>query len=253
MSFDPNKPSSCENYSTQPTTCNPCVIPGTPLWDLFQQEGNCEAALFESLVDEFTNIAGFPIKYFISLANMDTLYGEDATNDYAEPITTKLIYEPTEEASIIESFGFRGDDVIQYAMIPKLTLNQALGPMFYTYHPSGDIVQPYVGDIITTTWNNRNYEIVDIGSEERIFQGTKPMWELILRPYRYGSESKKAKEIHMPDNIDEIEIIDEEMEDTPGVEDRDYPTVKYGDNSWIEDESNDIDPYDDVDKGIFGL
>jgi len=243
----------CGDYNKQPVSCNPCVIPGTPLWNLFSQEQNCEAELFQSLLDEFTMIAGFPIKYYISLSNMDQLYGEDATNDYAPPIDTKLVYEPTEEASILDSFGFRGDDVIQYAMIPKITLHQHLGSTFYTYHPSGNIVQPFVGDVITTTWNHRNYEIVDIGSEERIFQGQKHIWELILRPYRFASEGKKAREIHHTDNTDEIEIIEDEMEEGPGVEERDYPSIKYGDNTWIEDESDDIDDYDDVDKGIFGL
>jgi len=243
----------CGNYNKQPVSCNPCIIPGTPLWNLFSQEDNCEEALFESLIDEFTMISGFPIKYYVSLANMDQLFGEDATNDYASPIETKLVYEPTEESSMLNSFGFSGDDIIQYAMIPKITLSQHLGNTFFTYHTSGEIVQPYVGDVITTLWNARNYEIVDIGSEERIFQGKKHIWELILRPYRFASESQKAREIHHTDNTDEIEIIEDEMEETPEIEERDYPEVKHGDNAWLEDESDDIDDYQDVDKGIFGL
>jgi len=241
------------NYLNQTTTCNPCSLPGTPLWNLFAQEGNCEAALFNSVIEEFVDIAGFPIKYWISVTNLDPLWGEDAVGTYLEPIMTKLIYEPTEEASIIESFGFRGDDVIQYAMIPKIKFIRDIGPSFLTYHPSGDLIQPFVGDVITTLWNNRNYEIVDLGSEERIFQGQKHIWELILRPFSFSNESKKAREIHMPNNIDDLEIIENEMEEGPGIEEKEYPKVKFGDNSWVEDESNDIDTYSDVDKSIFGL
>lgn len=243
----------CGDYNKQPTTCNPCIIPGTPLWNLFSQEQNCEQVLFESLIEEFTNIAGFPVEYRISLANMDNLFGEDANTDYTEPITTKLMYEPTEEASIVEAFGFRGDDVLQYAMIPKIMFTKDVGQLFNTVHTSGTLVQPVVGDIITTLWNSRNYEIVDVGSEEKIFMGKKHIWELILRPYRFSNESKKAREIHMPDNVDELEIIENEMEDTPTPKEKIYPEVKIGDNLWIENESNNIDDYSDVDKSIFGL
>lgn len=243
----------CGNYNQGPTTCNPCVIPGTPLWNLFSQEQNCEAMLFSSLIEEFTDIAGFPVQYRISLANMDTLFGEDATNDFTDPVMTKLVYEPTEEASIIESFGFRGDDSIQYAMIPKIMFTRDVGSLFSTHHTSASIIQPFVGDVITTLWNNRNYKIVDLGSEERVFMGQKHIWELILRPFTFSNESKKAREIHMPKNIDNIEIIEEEMEDTPAPTTKKYPEVKFGDNVWVENESDDIDPYSDVDKSIFGL
>lgn len=241
------------DYTSQITTCNPCVLPGTPLWNLFNQEGNCEAQLFASLIEEFTDIAGFPVKYWISVTNLDPLFGEDAVGSYLPAANSKLIYEPTEEASIVEAFGFRGDDVLQYAMIPKIMFIRDIGPSFLTHRPSGSI-QPYIGDVITTLWNNRNYQIVDVGSEEKIFMGQKHIWELILRPYSFSNESTSARDIHMNEgNIDEIEIIEEEMEEGPGIEEKKYPTIKYGDNSWIEGESDTIDPYSDVDASIFGL
>ena len=241
------------NYTSQITTCNPCVIPGTPLWNLFSQDGNCEAQLFASLIEEFTDIAGFPIKYWISTNNADFLFGEDATGGFLPAATSKLIYEPTEEASIVEAFGFRGDDLLQYCMMPKIMFIRDIGPSFLTYRPSGSI-QPFIGDVITTLWNSRNYEIVDVGSEEKIFMGKKHIWELILRPFNFSNECTSARDIHMNQgNIDDLEIIESEMEEGPGIEEKKYPTIKYGDNSWIEDESNDIDPYADVDKSIFGL
>ena len=231
--------------------CTTCITQGTPLWDLFSQEDNCEHNLFQSLIEEFVNIAGYPIQYHMSIVNMDTLFGEDGRTDYYEPLPSKLIYEPTEESAIIESFGFRGDDVLQYAMIPKIKFIKDIGTSFQTLHPSADIIQPLVGDVITTLWNNRNYEIVDVGSEERIFMGKKHIWEMILRPFRFSSESERASEIHMEGNIDELEIIEDEMDET--ITEKPYPSVKYGDNTWIEEESDDIDSYGDVDETIFGL
>ena len=44
------------------TACNNCVIPGTPLWSLLDGSDNCEVALFESLVVEFTDISGWAVK-----------------------------------------------------------------------------------------------------------------------------------------------------------------------------------------------
>ena len=235
------------------TACNNCVIPGTPLWNLMDQEDNCEQALFESLVEEFTDIAGWPVKWWKSLANMDTLYGEDANNDFAEPVETKLVYEPTEENSIIDAFGFKPDEMIQFALIPKVTFLRDCSDTFSTYEPSGNHIQPLIGDVITTIWNNRNYEIVDLGAEEHIFQGSKPIWSLILRPFRFSEQSDKAREIHLPPNEDDLQIIEDEMDDEPGIDDQKYPEIKFGDNSWIEDESDDVDDYEDVDKNIFGL
>lgn len=218
-------------------------------WNLFDQENNNEQQMFSDLLVEFTDIGGFPIKYYISLAKMDRLFGEDPSNDYAEPVTTKLVYEPTDETSILDSFGFQGNDTIQYAMISKQMFERDIGPTFLTYSPSATI-QPMVGDVITTLWNSRNYEIVDLGSEEKIFQGKKHIWEFILRPFRFSNESTKSKEIHLTDNVDDIQIIEDEN-DGNGV--NEYPEVKLGDNEWVENESDTIDNYNDVDKKIFGL
>jgi len=243
---------SQEQIDAMKTACNNCVIPGSPVWDLFNRDG-CELQLYESLVEEFTDIAGWKVKWWKSLANMDTLYGESANNDFAEPVETRLVYQPTEENSIIDAFGFKSDDVIQFALIPRTTFSRDCGTTFSTYEPSGNIIQPLIGDVITTMWNNRNYEIVDIGGEENIFQGEKPIWSLIMRPFRFSEQSKKAQEIYLPPNEDDITIIENEMEDEPGIDKKDYISDKFGDNTWVENESNDTDNYDDVDQSIFGL
>jgi hypothetical protein len=57
--------------------------------------------------------------------------------------------------------------------------------------------------------------------------------------------------LHLTDNIDEIEIIENELDED--ITDKIYPEIKLGDNDWIQDESEEIDDYDDVDKSIFGL
>jgi len=227
--------------------CNTCGTSATPEWDLFDQSEDCEAKLFSSVVSEFTNIAGFPIKYYKSLANMDQIFGEDPINNYTDPVEFKLIYEPTDETGVIQSFGFSSMDMVQYAQVPKQIFSGALSDIFETYHISGDCIQPHVGDVITTLWNQRNYEIVDIGSEDAIFMGQKHIWQLILKPFRFSEQSEKSKDIYLNTNIDSIEIIEEEMENDSHISD------EYGDNEIIEDESDEIDDYKDVDESFFGM
>ena len=366
--------------------CPPDCLKGTPLWSLYDiTDNNPEFCLFESVVGEYTDIAGFEVLYYRAKSKMDRLYGEDSNQDYYEPVKTKLSYEPTEEPNVIDAFGIRSDETLEYSLIPKTTFNRDVGGVIEGvpatisnafggsgYRSSkmvltsggtgtglyvdinatngvvdnikinkfnngygyvvGDVIQiedgdmnstfqiasittseiqPMAGDVIKTLWNNRNYEIVDIGAEQSIFMARKLIWEFILRPYRFSEQSLIAEEIHRsevvynqihihPDGeyVDIIYSNGSEMVDIPintldidisgldcgstykqntdgsfdllspdiDVED-DYvphPTYhetgkpeenkfveSYGDNSWIEVESNKIDNYDDLDDMMF--
>lgn len=168
----------------------PSCFTGTPLWQLYDiTDNNPEFCLYESVVSEFTDIAGFPVLYYRAKSNLDRLYGEDANQDYYQPIKTKLIYEPSEEPNIIDGLGIRSDETLEYASIPKALFLRDIGL-------GNTSIQPMAGDVIKTMWNNRNYEIVDLGAEQNIFMAKKLIWEFILRPFRFSEQSAKSEEIH---------------------------------------------------------
>ena len=73
----------------------PDAMKQTPLWQLYDISGdNPEFCLFESIIDEFAQVGGFPIEYYISVPNQDRLYGEDPNNGLWGPFLVKFVYEP---------------------------------------------------------------------------------------------------------------------------------------------------------------
>jgi hypothetical protein len=106
-------------------TCPPNCIEGTPLWELYDiTDENPEFCLYESIMTEYVDIAGFPVMYYRAKSKMDRLYGEDSNQDFYEPVRTKLYYEPTEETNIIDMFGIRSDETLEYTLIPKATFSR---------------------------------------------------------------------------------------------------------------------------------
>lgn len=199
-----------------------------PKWELYDIHGNPEHELFNSTVVEFTDIAGIVIEYYIrdQSIEMDRLYGETTETAYLSPKTTKLIYELTEEVSMTNTFGIVSEEMIQYGFIPKTTFSRDVSASY----------DPKPGDVVKILWNNRAYEIVDVGEEAHIFQLKKMIWELVLRPYRVSSTSDSAN------------VISSDLDSTLT-----QPLTAYGDNEWIEEESDKIDEYSDVDESVYGF
>jgi len=107
--------------------------------------------------------------------------------------------------------------------------------------------KPMVGDVIKTLWNNRNYEIVDIGSEQKIFQGRKNIWEFVCKPFRYSAGDETAENIAIEDPGGAEELGNTDI-DQDNLE-------EYGDNDAIEEESDKIYDHKDhqsVDQKIYG-
>lgn len=200
-----------------------------PKWDLHDLVDNIEHDLYNSLIVEYNDIQGIKIDYYIfdhESADMDTLYGEATDMSFGGPYRTKMTYDPTEEPNVFQSFGISSDEMIQFAFIPKTTFSRDVSSS----------VEPKVGDIIQTIWNERTYEVVDIRAETSMFQLKKQTWNLILRPYRYSKESDSAKSL--------LKSPDSMMTD---------PLSAYGDNKWIEEKSDEIESYEDVDESIYGF
>lgn len=106
-------------------SCPPNCISGTPLWSLYDvTDENPEFCLYESIMQEYVDIAGFPVLYYRAKSKMDRLYGEDSNQDYYAPVKTKLYYEPTNEPNVIDMFGIRSDETLEYTLIPKATFTR---------------------------------------------------------------------------------------------------------------------------------
>ena len=202
-----------------------------PKWQLYDiEDTNPEYELFDSTIVEFTDISGIIIQYFIrkETVSMDQLYGESTNTEYYDPLNTKIIYEVTEETTIINSFGISSEDMIQYAFMPKTTYTRDIRN---TYD-----INPKPGDVIKTLWNNRAYEIADVGEEAHIFQLRKLIYEFILKPFRFSEQSESAKvPLKSPDST------------------YTSPITGYGDNEYVEEESDDVDTYGDVDTSVYGF
>jgi len=209
-------------------------------WELYNIASNVEQDLFKGYISEFTDIAGIKIEYYIRDENivMDDLYGESTNTRYLAPLETKVIYDPTEEATMTTGFGIHSEEQIQFALIPKFTFTRDVSA---GYHPKP-------GDVIKTIWNNRAYEIADVGEEQHIFQLNKPIWEFILKPFRFSDQSQS-----IGDNIvgpDDISTFNSDPTPELDPDTTTQPLTAYGDNEFIEEESDEILDYD---NSVYGF
>lgn len=239
-----------------PPICNILDTNNVPAWNLYDtMPCNPEHAFFESTIVEYNDIQGFPIEIKVLLTTDERLWGEDPNSRLSDPITTKATFEPSEETSILNMWGIVADDTMQYIIIPKATYLRDMAWLYAnTPELSGRAVQPMVGDVIKTIFNNRNYEVTDVGSEQAIFQGKKFAWELIVKPFRYSEQSDEHRETHMGLYDDPFETL---VPDPTGgtVPQNNYAKDRFGDNTFIETESESIDDYRDIDpdKASFGF
>lgn len=219
-----------------------CVPTGWSMYDLDNNEHN----LFESSLCEITDISGFPLEYRLLLPEDDWLWGEDPNSKLSYPSYTKGIYAPETETNLLDMFGLSSDDTLQYVSIPKAIFNRDLTMLYTdTLGPSA-FVQPRVGDIIKTIWNDRNYEVVNISEEENIFLAKKFVWDMIVKPFRFSEQSDSHREVHTGLPNDPFESI------IPGpsgdVIQNNYATEMFGDNNDIDAESDAIYEHEDDNK-----
>jgi len=229
-----------------------------PKWDLHHLRHNPEHDFFMGVIVEYTDISGIECFYYIRDESVpkDWLYGESDRTRYLEPKKTRLIYEPTEESTLTTGFGINSEEVIQFASIPKLTFSRDV---------SGGGYHPKPGDAIITLWNDRAYEIADVGEEEKIFQLKKMVWGFVLRPYRFSEESESAERISRFNRLPSPHLNTDRDVGTSHPHNTTIPhtdtgtlttpLTAYGDNEEIEEESEEIFDYDkniDIDTSIYG-
>jgi hypothetical protein len=215
------------------------IKPKWSLHDLPVGTQNREHDLYESLIVEFTDIAGIEMDYYMredDRVSIDTLYGEPLHQHvvYRTAARSKLLYEVTEEPTLTSPFGINSEDIVQYAAMPKFTFSRDV---------SGGGYHPKPGDVMVTVWNDRAYEVVDVHEEESIFQLKKLAWGFILRPYRFSEQSQDAEDIARFTR-DPSDALDASTLTTP--------LSAFGNNEYIETESDAIDDFDDIDTSIYG-
>lgn len=209
-----------------------------PQWSLIEPsdviDDTFEVQVFDSVISEFNDIAGFPIDYYVLETGKteDKLYGEDPMAKFSMPNRSKVLYEPTEENNILNIFGFSSDDTIQYAQMSKSIFSRDISDSF----------KPKIGDVIHTLWNNNKYEIVDIGGEQKIFKAHKMVWEFILKPYRFGYENNNTQDI--------FTAISDEMPEVNDIFDESFAAKTYSDNALVDTKSDQLS--DDIDTTFYG-
>jgi len=200
-----------------------------PKWELYNiSDSNIEHDLFDSAIVEYNDISGAKINYYIRNEDieMDQLYGESTNTAYLDARESKMVYDVTEETTMTDPFGIVSIDQIQYAWMPKSTFIRDISATY----------QPKPGDVIQTVWNQKSYEMVDVPAEGSIFQLKKMVWEFLLKPYRFSDQSSSAEDISYD--------LDNTLSE---------PLTAFGENQWIDDASDDIDAYSDVDSSIYGF
>jgi hypothetical protein len=211
-----------------------------PTWSLYDIRDNPEWELARSMVMEYTDITGIEVLYYQrnhSIAEYDVVYGEDNMVGFAPPKTTKIIYEVGEEPNLWSNFGMMGGDVI-IAHIPQGTFSRDVS--------AGINIIPNIGDAVYLPWypaEGRLFEVAHVDDDDKIFQLSKLIWLLILKPFRYSAQSTSVDDMHShvdPDGVTQTLL------DLP-------PSASYGDNADINTESPVIDDYADVDKTVYGF
>ena len=208
---------------------------GSNEWELYDVASNTEQDLFKQYIVEFNDIAGIKIYYYIRDETIarDTLYGESTNTSYLNPYETKMVYDPTEEPTMTTGFGIHSEEQIQYALMPKFTFTRDVSA---GYHPKP-------GDVIKTIWNDRAYEIADVNEEEHIFNLKKHIWAFILKPFRFSDQSQ-SDAVAGTTGPDDITPFNRDPSPELDPDTTSQPLTAYGDNEYIEDESDEILDYD---------
>lgn len=155
-----------------------------PKWNMYKLQNNPEFDLYENVVVEYNDIVGLEVAYYeldIIDPTVDDFKGKHPMSAYKEPKSTKVSYTPGDEDKIIESFGMTADDIITYLYIPVYTFTRDI-------NFDGE---PKPGDVLKASWNGNSYQIVDVTSEDHVFQFSKLVYELKCRPYRVQAQEEE--------------------------------------------------------------
>ena len=196
---------------------------------------NPEYQLAENIAAEFTDISGIKCIWHQKDLSItpDYLYGETQDIEYLEGKPTKILYEVGEIQTIYSMFGMVATDQI-VAHIPQSVYRRDIST---TRPPTvGDvIIVPHYRDLpFMTTLSGRTFEIIHTAEDQAIFQLRSLVYSLYMIPYRFSEESDSAR-------------------DAASDLDTTFTGISaFGDNEWIDTQSQAMSAYDGIDTGVYG-
>jgi len=237
MSLIPNVP-----QTTIPRKMRSQIGSSKPNLNIYDVKNNPEWELAESYVTEYTDIAGIECIYYprSNSVEPDDLYGEVQDAEYTEGKTTKILYEVGEVQTLYSMFGMLATDQI-IAHIPQAVFVRDVS----------ETELPKPGDVIQIPWytydftndedatGGRTFEIIHVAQDQAIFQLHSLVYVLYLKPYRFSEESDSARRVSS--DLDDIST------------NTSLSISAYGDNDWIDTQSEALSAYDGVDKSIYGF
>lgn len=217
-------------------------LPGTskPTWSIYDIHQNPEYQLAESLAMELNDIAGIEMYYYAKDPSItpDVLYGETMNAEYLSGKKTKGIYEVGEIPTVYSMFGMIATDQL-VLHIPQGTWKRDIGSTALPAVGSAVVLPWYRGqnspDYTSIGPSGRTFEIIHVAEDQNIFQLRSLVYSFYCIPYRFSEESQSA-----------ADISSDLSSTSPSI-------TAYGDNEWIETQSDAIDSYDDVDTKIYGF
>ena len=205
-----------------------------PKWSIYDVLENPEYRLSESVAVEFCDIVGMKMWYYAQDGTItpDKLYGETQNRAYLNGKESKVIYDVAEIPTVYSMFGMIATDQV-VAHMPQATYRRDIS----------NTLVPKVGDILIFEWyrdvtkfdvlQGRTFEIIHAAEDQNIFQLRSLVYSFYLIPYRFSEESDSARAL---------------SSDLPTA----TPSITaFGDNDWIDTQSEAIDSYSDVDASIY--
>lgn len=138
-----------------------------------------EQNLYDILLMETYNKYGVECTYYQSTfdTNYNKVFGEDGNRQFTRSFPIMTYYQLPKEMELWSKFGIEGLDNFQMS-VSKRHFSAACIANDNIY------VVPKVGDVIKATYNNRFYEVIDVGEEEEIFLQKKHTWILTVSVFR---------------------------------------------------------------------
>ena len=209
---------------------------GRPQWEIFDIYDNPEYQYAEGLAMEFCDIAGIKAIYYPQDGTVtpDILYGETQDKAYTVGKETKIIMEIGEIPTVYSVFGMIATDQL-VVHIPQGVFRRDV---------SGTL-PPKVGDVVVLSFYRdvptidtpvgRTFEVLHVAEDQNIFQLRSLTYSIYMTPYRFSEESDSA-----------AAVSSDLPTATPSI-------TAYGDNDWLQEQSDLIDDYDDVDTSIYRI
>lgn len=180
--------------------------------------------LYRNLQAEAFNIYGTPLMYYVVSYNTsyDLLFGEDNNRRIARKFPISARFELPKEEDAYAKFGLENLDNFE------MHVNQKHFTTASKYNTSGvglyppetatsaisayTSVEPKVGDMLKSEYNDVFYEILTVHEEEEMFLQTKHAWKFIVRVFRDSNISLSADTSASMDSISAVNNIDDILE-----------------------------------------